>query len=318
LDATESFIVTNNDAAKRLDVYVSEKLPGLTRSAVKNLLVKALVLVDGKPVKASHRMKEGESVLVTIPVAEPAGVEPEDIPLEIIHEDDDIVVVNKEAGMAVHPGSGRKNGTLVNALVHHTTELASTGAPLRPGIVHRLDKDTSGVIVIAKNDRSYLSLSKQFRAHTTTRHYHALVWGAVKEETGSIDMAIGRDTVERKKISARTRRGRRAVTHYRVVKRFGPVTLLEVTLETGRTHQVRVHLSAIKHPVVGDRVYGRSTLPPNISKPVGDEIKRIKYQCLHALSLGFVHPSTGAYAEFTAPYPEPMERLVKLLESRCS
>ncbi len=314
-DDKMAFVVSVEDEAKRIDVYVAEKLPDLSRSGVKNILKKGLVLVDGGASKASYKVKPGESVLVSVPPAEPAEIEPEDIPLDIIHEDDDIIVVNKAAGMAVHPGAGRTAGTLVNALVHHCTELASSGAPLRPGIVHRLDMDTTGVLVIAKTDRSYLSLSKQFRDHTTTRHYRAIVWGAVKVDDGTVDMPIGRDRVERKKISPRSRRTRRAVTHYRVLKRWPQVTLLDVSLDTGRTHQVRVHLSAVGHPVVGDRVYSPRTPPPNMAKPVADAIKKLKHQCLHAISLGFEHPSTGLFTEYTAELPGPMAELIGLLDA---
>jgi 23S rRNA pseudouridine1911/1915/1917 synthase len=318
MEATHRFIVTSHEVTKRLDVFITEKLPDLTRSGVKNLLKRGLVLVDGHPAKASHRIKALEDVLVTIPAPQPPGVEPEPTPLEIIHEDRDILVVNKQAGLTVHPGAGRKKGTLVNAILNHTKELSTIGAPLRPGIVHRLDKDTSGVIVIARNDSSHISLAKQFKDHTTTRRYRALVWGGVKDDEGTIDLPLGRDAADRKKISPRTRRGRRAVTHYRVLRRYGLFTLLELTLETGRTHQIRVHLSAIKHPVVGDQVYGKRTPPSNLTKPLFDELKRVKKQCLHAMTLGFTHPGKGTYMEFKAPYPKHMEGLIKLMEKRCS
>jgi 23S rRNA pseudouridine1911/1915/1917 synthase len=318
MEATHSFIVKDDEVTKRLDVFITEKLPDLTRSGVKNLVKKGLVLVDGHPAKASHKVKASESVLVTLPTPEPPGVEPEPTPIDIIYEDEDIIVINKQAGLTVHPGAGRKGGTLVNAILHHTKELSTIGGPLRPGIVHRLDKDTSGLIVIAKNDLSHRSLAKQFKDHTTTRHYHALVWGSVKDDEGTVELSIGRDAGQRKKISTKTRRGRRAVTHYRVLKRYGWCTLIDATLETGRTHQVRVHLSAIKHPVVGDQVYGKRTPPSNLTKPLTDELKKVKKQCLHAITLGFVHPGNGQYTEFTAPYPARMEGLIKLLESECS
>jgi 23S rRNA pseudouridine1911/1915/1917 synthase len=318
MEATRTFTVTSREVTKRLDVFISEKLPDLTRSGVKNLVKKGLVLVDGRRAKASHKVKANESVLVTLPGPEPPGVEPEPTPIEIIYEDGDIIVINKQPGLTVHPGAGRKMGTLVGALLHHTKDLSTIGGSLRPGIVHRLDKDTSGLIVVAKNDRSHISLAKQFQDHTTTRHYHALVWGTVKDDEGTVDMSIGRDLVQRKRISPRTRSGRRAVTHWRVLKRYGWSTLLDLTLETGRTHQLRVHLSAIKHPVVGDQVYGKRTPPSNLTKPLADEIKKIKNQCLHAMTLGFVHPGKEKYMEFSAPYPDQMEGLIRLLESECS
>jgi 23S rRNA pseudouridine1911/1915/1917 synthase len=318
MEATRTFTVTSHEVTKRLDVFISEKLPEVTRSGVKNLLKKGLVLVDGRPAKASHKVKANESVLVTLPRPEPPGVEPEPTPIDIIYEDGDIIVVNKQAGLIVHPGAGRKRGTLVGALLHHTKDLSTIGRPLRPGIVHRIDKDTSGLIVVAKNDRSHISLAKQFKDHTTTRRYNALVWGAVKDDEGTVDMSIGRDSVQRKRISPRTRRGKRAVTHYRVLKRYGWCTLLDLTLETGRTHQIRVHLSAIKHPVVGDNIYGKRTPPSNLTKPLADEIKKIENQCLHATTLGFVHPCKEKYMEFSAPYPSYMEGLINLLERECS
>ncbi len=318
MEATHTFVVRSHEVTKRLDIFISEKLPGLTRSGVKNLITKGLVTIDGHVAKASHRVRDSEEVLVRLPEPEPPGVEPEPIPLDIIYEDRDVIVINKQAGLTVHPGAGRKTGTLVNALVHHIKNLSSIGGPLRPGIVHRIDKDTSGLIVVAKNDRSHISLAKQFKDHTTTRRYHALVWGSIKDDEGTVDLPIGRDTRDRKKISPRTRRARRAVTRYRVLKRWGWLTLVEVTLDTGRTHQVRVHLSSIKHPVVGDRVYGKRTPPPNMAKPVADEIKGLKENCLHAMTLGFVHPGKDEYMVFKAPYPRHMVELIRLLEERCS
>jgi 23S rRNA pseudouridine1911/1915/1917 synthase len=318
METTHTFVVRSHEVTKRLDLFISEKLPELTRSGVKNLITKGLVTINGHAAKASHRVKDSQEVLVRLPEPEPPGVEPEPIPLDIIYEDGDVIVINKQAGLTVHPGAGRKTGTLVNALVHHTNKLSSIGGPLRPGIVHRIDKDTSGLIVVARNDRSHISLAKQFKDHTTTRRYHALVWGSIKDDEGTVDLPIGRDTRDRKKISPRTRRARRAVTRYRVLKRWGWLTLVEVTLDTGRTHQVRVHLSSITHPVVGDRVYGKRTPPPNMAKPVADRIKGLKENCLHAMTLGFVHPGKDEYMVFKAPYPRHMVELISLLEERCS
>jgi 23S rRNA pseudouridine1911/1915/1917 synthase len=318
METTHTFVVRSHEVTKRLDLFISEKLPELTRSGVKNLITKGLVTINGHAAKASHRVKDSQEVLVRLPEPEPPGVEPEPIPLDIIYEDGDVIVINKQAGLTVHPGAGRKTGTLVNALVHHTNKLSSIGGPLRPGIVHRIDKDTSGLIVVARNDRSHISLAKQFKDHTTTRRYHALVWGSIKDDEGTVDLPIGRDTSDRKKISPRTRRARRAVTRYRVLKRWGWLTLVEVTLDTGRTHQVRVHLSSIKHPVVGDRVYGKRTPPPNMAKPVADRIKGLKENCLHAMTLGFVHPGKDEYMVFKAPYHRHMVELIRLLEERCS
>ncbi|MEE9614075.1 MAG: RluA family pseudouridine synthase [Thermodesulfobacteriota bacterium] len=327
METTHTFTVSEPDVSKRLDVFLAERLPeDISRSGIKNLIKKGLVLAGGSTVKAGHRLRSGEEVRINIPEPTPSGVVPELIPLDIIHEDDDVIVINKPPDLTVHPGAGRSAGTLVNALLHHTKNLSSIGGPLRPGIVHRLDKDTSGSLVVAKTDRAHLSLAKQFEEHTTTRRYHALVWGAVEDDEstaeGIIDLAIGRDIANRKKISTKSRKKRAAVTRYRVVRRFEGFTLLEVSPETGRTHQIRVHLQAIKHPIVGDPLYGRKTLPPNLDKPLHDALKGTKTQCLHASVIGFNHPTGpggpggNAYVEFSAPMPPVMKKLLKLLEER--
>ncbi|MFQ5736390.1 MAG: RluA family pseudouridine synthase [Thermodesulfobacteriota bacterium] len=315
---TRKFTVSGAQASGRLDVFLAGGLPDISRSAVKGLLDAGLVLVNGKKAKAGQKVREGDRVEATIPEVPEQTVEPEDIPLTVLYEDDDVIVVDKPPGLTVHPGAGRSGGTLVNALVHHMRRtggrLSGVGAPLRPGIVHRLDKDTSGVLVVAKNDRSYHALAGQFKEHTTSRRYRALVWGMVKDDTGTIDLPIGRDVAQRKKISTRTRRSRKAVTEYRVLRRYSMFTLLELTLQTGRTHQIRVHLTAIRHPVAGDQVYGKRTLPPVLSKPVADELKKIKRQCLHAATLGFTHPATGERMEFSSPVAPDMAALIRLLD----
>ncbi|MBI5492681.1 MAG: RluA family pseudouridine synthase [Deltaproteobacteria bacterium] len=318
METTHSFVVSGGDAARRLDVFVAERVPDITRSRAQALIKAGRVKVNGKGVKAGQKLKVGERVEVEIPLKAPLGVEPEDIPVEVIYEDKDVIVVNKPAGLAVHPGAGRASGTLVNAVLAHTKDISSIGGPLRPGVVHRLDKDTTGVLVMAKNDPSHISLAKQFKDHTSTRKYVALVWGALKEDEGTIDYALGRDTVHRKKISIRARSKRKAVTHYRVLKRYPRNTLIELTLETGRTHQIRVHLAAVNHPVVGDQTYGRRALPSVLPKHIVDGFKQIKRQCLHAIMLGFTHPATGAYMEFSAPMPPDMEGLIKLMEKEYS
>jgi 23S rRNA pseudouridine1911/1915/1917 synthase len=285
---------------------------------IKGLLVEGRVLLNGKKAKAGQKVKDGDSVIVEVPEIKKETVEPEDIPLDVLYEDADVIVVNKPPGLTVHPGAGRRTGTLVNALVHHAEltggGLSSVGAPLRPGIVHRLDKDTSGVLVVAKNDSSYHALARQFKEHTASRKYVALVWGVVKNDTGTIDLAIGRDSAHRTKISTRTRRGRSAVTNYRVMRRYHRFTLLELALETGRTHQIRVHLTAVRHPVVGDQVYGKRQIPPVIPKPLSDELKKTRRQCLHAMKLGFTHPGTDERMEFSSPMPSDMAALIDLLD----
>ncbi len=312
---TRTFLVAKEDASKRLDLFLSDSLAELTRSSVKGLIEEGRVLVNGKKTKAGLKLKGGEAVSIEMPKPKPRILEPEDIPLDIIYEDKDIIIVNKQAGLAVHPGAGRPSGTLVNALLNRTRALSDVGGPLRLGIVHRIDRDTTGSLVIAKNNQSHLSLSKQFKEHTTGRRYLALVWGAFKDDEGTIDLHIGRDSTERKKISTRTRRSRKAVTHWRVLGRYQFMTLLELTLETGRTHQIRVHLSAINHPVVCDQVYGKRVAPPSMDKAVADKLKSIKRQLLHAKTLVIAHPSTGEEMEFNAPLPPDMAEVLELLDS---
>lgn len=312
---TRTFLVSQEDASKRLDLFLTDSLKALTRSAVKGLIKEGRALVNGKKTKAGLRLKYGEEVSIDLPEPRPQVLKAEDIPLDIIYEDNDIIVVNKQAGLAVHPGAGRFSGTLVNALINHTQDLSDVGGPLRLGIVHRIDKDTTGSLVIAKNNLSHLALSRQFKEHTTGRRYLALVWGAFKEDVGTIDLNIGRDSSERKKISTRARRSRKAVTHWRVIGRYTFMTLLELTLETGRTHQIRVHLSAINHPVVGDQVYGKRVAPASMDKAVADKLKSIKRQLLHARTLVIAHPTTGEEMKFKAPLPPDMAQVLELLDS---
>ena len=321
MERTHTFTVTGDQASARVDVFLAEKLAPLTRSQARTLFEKGLVTVDGAPAKASHRLRAGEVVVARVPAppeGREGGPEPEDLPLDILYEDKDIIVVNKPAGMAVHPGAGRRSGTLVGALLHHTGELSGIGAPDRPGIVHRLDKDTTGSLVVAKNDDAHRDLARQFKAHSTRRRYVALVWGDLSCDEGTIDLAIGRDASDRKKISTRARRKRRAVTRYRVLRRYPHLTLVELRPETGRTHQLRVHLASTGHPVACDPVYCKRKIPPAMDKAVADMLKSIKHQLLHAMDLGFIHPSTGEPVEFTAGMPPDMQRLIDLLEERCS
>lgn len=313
-----SFVVSGGDAARRLDIFVAEMVPDITRSQAQALIKEGRVRVNGRPVKAGQKLKEGERVEVEVPVKPLPQAAPEKIPIEIIYEDSDVIVVNKPAGLAVHPGAGRPSGTLVNAVLAHTKEISSIGGPLRPGVVHRLDKDTTGVLVMARNDRSHINLAKQFKDHTSRRRYVALVWGSIKKDEGTIDYALGRDTVHRKRISIRARSKRKAITHYRVLKRYPHTTLIELTLETGRTHQIRVHLAAINHPVVGDQTYGKRAAPSALPKHIIDGFKQIKRQCLHAMTLGFTHPATGEQMEFSAPMPPDMEGLINLMDKEYS
>lgn len=317
METTRIFTVTPEESRQRVDVFLAARMPDVTRSRMKALSDEGRARVNGRPVKAGYRVRENDLVEVSVPEPAAESPEPEDIPLDILYEDNDIIVVNKPSGMAVHPGAGRTSGTLVNALLYRLgglSGLASTGAPGRPGIVHRLDKDTTGSLIVARNDRSYLSLVRQLKERSARRKYLALVWGPLKDDEGAIDLAIGRDPVQRKKISPRARIKRRAVTGYRVLKRFPLMTLLELKLETGRTHQIRVHLNAVNHPVVGDQVYGKRAIPPALPKGAADALRGIKRQMLHAWSLGVEHPASGEHMEFRAPVPPDMKRLLNALE----
>lgn len=313
---THSFTVISSDANIRLDIYLSKKLPDLTRSRIKNLTEQGAVTLNEKPAKAGVKIKTGDRVAIAIPAPQPVKAEPEKIPLDVLYEDSHIIVINKPPGIAVHPGAGRSKGTLVNALLYHCNDLSGIGGALRPGIVHRIDKDTSGVLVAAKTDKSHQFLAKQFKEHSIKRKYSALVWGIVKNDAGTIDLPIGRHVSERKKMSVRTRKGRKAVTYYRVIKRFDKLTFLELTLETGRTHQIRVHLSAIHHPVAGDPVYGKGK-PACLSPRAAVSLKNLKRQALHAQTLGIIHPETRQYMEFTSPLPDDMQNIINALEQKC-
>lgn len=316
MEKTRRFTASPEEAGERLDVFIAARLQGFTRSKVKTLFDEGRVSVNARPGKPGLRVKGEDAVDVRVPAPAVHTVKPEDVPLDILYEDSDIIVVNKPAGMTTHPGAGRSEGTLVNALLGHTKELSLVGGALRAGVVHRLDKDTTGAIVIAKNDSSHLILSEQFREHTAGRTYMALVWGAVRDMEGVIDMPIGRDVTHRKKISPRARKKRTAVTRYRVLRRYPLLTLLELKLDTGRTHQIRVHLNAINHPVVGDQLYGKRTVPPAVAREAADLLKKMKRQCLHARTLELVHPATGKRVEFEAPLPGDFEEILKTLEGR--
>ncbi|HEX9023146.1 MAG TPA: RluA family pseudouridine synthase [Geobacteraceae bacterium] len=309
-------IFTAGEKPARLDQAVGA-LEGLTRSMAQRLIEAGLVTVDGVPQKASLKLKGGERICVAIPP--PAPVEPvaEAIPLEILHEDGDLVVVNKPAGMVVHPGAGNPAGTLVNALLGHCRDLAGVGGELRPGIVHRIDKDTSGVLVAAKNDQAHRDLSRQFKEHTIKRVYLALVFGSPREDKGRIESAIGRHPVDRKRMSGGAKRGKRAITHWRVVSRYPGVTLMRLMLETGRTHQIRVHLSEAGHPLVGDPTYGGSgRLAAVRDQELRALIRELGRQALHAKTLGFIHPSSGEYMEFDTELPRDMARIIEYLEQQ--
>lgn len=293
------------DAKERIDKYAKMQLgEDVSRSQIQLWIEAGDLVVNDAPVKANYKLAEGDRVVLTIPEAEPTEIEPEDLPLDIYYEDGDVIVVNKARGMVVHPAPGHASGTLVNALMHHCKDLSGINGELRPGIVHRIDKDTSGLIMAAKNDKAHASLAAQLKAHTVTRKYYALVHGNVSHDQGTVDAPIGRDPHDRKMYTVIERNSKHAVTHFQVVERFGDYTLLELKLETGRTHQIRVHMKFIGHPLVGDPLYGRS--------------KGIKMdgQALHAAVLGFDHPEDGRYLEFSAPIPSDMEEVLQSLRNR--
>jgi 23S rRNA pseudouridine1911/1915/1917 synthase len=305
------------DSGKRLDVFVAEQDATLSRSHIQQLIKNGYILVDGARQKASFRLNGGATISVDVPEAAPVEACAEPLPVDIVFEDEWLVVVNKAAGMVVHPGAGNPAGTLVNALLHHCHALAGIGGALRPGIVHRLDRDTSGVLVVAKSDRAYHGLREQFSQHTITRQYHALVYGRLSDMSGVIDTPIGRDRVDRKRMSTRSRHGRPARTLWRVLETFAEVTHLEATLETGRTHQVRVHCASIGHPLVGDCVYGTARRVRSVAaKPVQDALKQITRHMLHAGLLAFDHPVSGARMTCTAALPADFAHVLAVLRDQ--
>ncbi len=302
------------DDAGRIDALIAEMLEDISRSRAQQLIEKGLVTLDGEQV-SSKKLKpdKGSVVSVTLPDPEPLDVLPEDIPLDIVYEDEDVIVVNKPKGMVVHPAPGNLTGTLVNALLYHCEgSLSSINGVKRPGIVHRIDKDTSGLIMAAKNDAAHTSLSEQLFEHSVTRRYIALVRDNIKDDSGVIDQPIGRDYKDRKRRQINGSNAKHAVTHYRVLERFGSCTLIECRLETGRTHQIRVHMAYIRHPLVGDSVYG---IGDEVIRAGGKSIHVVHGQMLHAGVLGFVHPRTGEYLEFTAEPPEEFSKVLDTLRS---
>jgi 23S rRNA pseudouridine1911/1915/1917 synthase len=297
------FRVEEADAGTRIDKYISALMEGKSRSYIQGMIEKGGVTVNGNKKKSNYTVKEGDVISVTIPEPEEMNIKPEKISLEILYEDSDLVVVNKKQGMVVHPASGIYSGTLVNALLEHCTDLSGINGVLRPGIVHRIDKNTSGILVIAKNDNSHNILAHQLKEHTMTRIYYALVEGIIKKDEGTVDTQIGRHPAEKIKMAV-VREGKRAVTHYRVVQRYKAHTLVECVLETGRTHQIRVHMAHIGHPVVGDPVYGYKK-----------QRFKLEGQLLHAKKLGFVHPSTKEYVEFESSLPDHFVKVLAILEN---
>ncbi len=298
----------------RLDQFLCREMEAESRSTIQRLIENGHVLVDGKVVRPSLKLKGSELITVEIPELQPAVPLAEAIPLDVLYEDGDLIVINKAAGMVVHPGAGTFSGTLVNALLAHCTDLSGIGGEIRPGIVHRLDKGTSGVLVAAKNDRAHQSLSAQFSVHSVKRIYQALIYGTPQLDTGRIEGVIGRHPTDRLRLSGKARHGKHAVTRWKVKERYGRISLVELRLETGRTHQIRVHLTEAGFPLLGDPVYldgGRINNLPDTQ--LRGMISRLGHQALHARCLGFIHPSSGEYLEFTAEPPEDMQELLTYL-----
>ena len=286
---------------ERLDKFLSAMLPDQSRSYLQKIIKDGNVLVNGEPKKSSYRLEDGDEVTADLPELKSPDIEPENIPLDILYEDDSILMVNKPKGMVVHPSAGHYTGTLVNAVLWHCQgQLSGINGVSRPGIVHRIDKDTTGVLVVCKNVAAHNAVAAQLKEHSITRKYRAIVHGVIKEDEGTVDAPIGRHPTERKKMASGVKNGKRAVTHYRVLERFQGYTYVECQLETGRTHQIRVHMASIHHPLLGDTVYG----------PAKDS-HHLEGQTLHAMVLGLIHPVTGEYLEVEAPLPEYFENLLK-------
>ncbi len=296
---------TAEQDGERLDVFLARMDATLSRSYIQRLIAEGRAEAGGKAVKASYRLMAGETVTVDVPEPENVNVEPEDIPIDILYEDQDVVVVNKARGMVVHPAAGVFHGTLVNALLTHCDDLSGINGALRPGVVHRLDKETSGVMVAAKNDAAHRSLAEQIRTKTARRVYWAILTGNIREDEGVIHGAIGRSPKDRQKMAVVRENGKDATTNFRVLERFGDYTLVECRLLTGRTHQIRVHMAYIGHPVAGDKKYGTKKCP-----------FAIEGQALHSKTLTFVHPRTGEPMEFTAPLPDDMEEILRQLRGK--
>lgn len=302
----ESFEVEAEQEGERLDKFLSTIYPEFSRAFFQKLIKSKQVSVNETPQKASYCVKIDDIVTVEIPDAVETTIEPENIPLDILYEDDDVLIVNKPKGMVVHPSAGHYSGTLVNAIMYHCKDtLSGINGEIRPGIVHRIDMDTTGSLIVCKNDEAHVNIAQQIKEHSVNRIYVGIVCGNVKEDSGTVEGAIGRHPIERKKMAINEKNGKPAITHYKVLERFKNYTYMQFKLETGRTHQIRVHMASIGHPLLGDALYSSGRLP----------FKHLQGQCLHAKTIGFIHPKTGEYMEYSAPLPEYFEKLLCLLKS---
>ena len=289
------------DSGLRIDKYLSSVNEQLSRSYIQKLLKSGLVLVDGKPVKASYQVDEGDVISLDIPEAVEPEIEPEDMDLDILYEDQDVILVNKPKGMVVHPAAGHYSHTLVNGLMHHCKDqLSGINGVMRPGIVHRIDMDTTGSLIVCKNDESHVFIAEQIKEHSVNRRYRGIVYGVVRDDEGTIHAPIGRHPVDRKKMAINEKNGKDAITHYKVLERFDKYTYMEFKLETGRTHQIRVHMASIGHPLLGDTLYSNGKSP-----------YKLQGQTLHAMTIGFIHPRTREYMEISAPLPEYFEKILR-------
>lgn len=301
---TEEFEVMGEQEGERLDKYLSVIYPELSRSFFQKIIKDQGILVNDVPEKANYRIKADDVVRVNFPDAVQTAIEPENIPLDILYEDSDVLIVNKPKGMVVHPSAGHYTGTLVNAVMYHCADsLSGINGEIRPGIVHRIDMDTTGSLIVCKNDDSHVKIAEQIKEHSVNRIYEGIVCGVVKDDEGTVSGAIGRHPTDRKKMAINEKNGKPAVTHYKVLKRFDKYTYMQFRLETGRTHQIRVHMASIGHPLLGDAVYGNAK----------SAFKHLQGQTLHAKMIGFIHPSTGEYLEVFAPLPEYFVHLLETL-----
>ncbi len=315
MDESHALVVAPDEAGLRLDAWLARRLPALSRSRLQALIEAGRVRLDAAPVRAAQRVRAGQSAVVSVPAPAPVEPQPEDIPRRIVHEDAALLVLDKPAGLVVHPGAGRTSGTLVNALLARVQDLSGVGGVLRPGIVHRLDRGTSGLLLVAKSDEAHRALARQFASRTVEKEYFAVVLGVPARSSGEVDAPIGRDPVHRRRMSVRAPRGRAARTSWSVQERFDGAALLRLRIHTGRTHQIRVHLASIGHPVAGDPLYGGTRNPPSRAGAAREALSSLARPALHAARLAFTHPTSGERLAFDAPLPADLAGLLESLRA---